>query len=50
MLGASAPVGGCTLKEIDKVLDTFISMLPNIGYVLDNGGLEPSNSLGELVD
>lgn len=39
MLCNAAPIGGHTLKEVDRVIDTLIDVLPNAGYVLDNGGI-----------
>lgn len=49
MISNNSPIGGHTLKEIDKVVDPLIDTLPNIGYIVDNGGLTSAKSLDQLV-
>lgn len=49
MISNSSPIGGHTLKEIDKVVDPLIDTLPNISYLVDNGGLSTSKTLDQLV-
>ena len=39
MLCNTSPIGGHTLKEVDRVIDNLMDVLPNLGYVLDNGGI-----------
>ena len=36
----TAPIGGHTLKEIDRIVDRISGHLPNVGYLMDNGGLK----------
>ena len=49
MISNNSPIGGHTLKEIDKVVDPLIDTLPNIGYVIENGGLSSAKNLEQLV-
>lgn len=50
MLCNTSPIGGHTLKEVDRVIDNLMDVLPNLGYVLDNGGIGQVRTLDELVD
>lgn len=45
MIANQSPIGGHTLKEIDKIVDPLIDTLPNLAYLMDNGGLSYSKSL-----
>ena len=38
------------MKEVDKIVDRIATHLPNISFLMDNGGIKEVNTLGELAD
>jgi hypothetical protein len=46
----SAPIGGHTLKEVDRMVDRLADALPNVSYLMEQGGIKQVNTLNELAD
>jgi hypothetical protein len=38
------------LKEVDRIVDRLAGALPNVSYLMENGGIKQVGTLSELAD